>query len=487
MQTSRSLWERSLIPVGILVLLLAAMGCWPAMAAEPGKPVLRAGAATSNITPWLGAPIVGGWKAPPAKHVHDELHARCLVLEDGTTRIAIVVADSVGIPREVFDEAKRQVHAETGLATDRMLMSASHTHSAASSRSRNVLRPDKELSEYARFVARRIADAVQCAMNRLEPARIGWGTTAEPRHVFNRRWLMKPGTVLPNPFGGTDQVKMNPGRQNPDLLKPAGPVDPQICLLSVQAADGRPIAVLANYSLHYVGGTGPQHISADYFAMFADRLQQLIGADRLDPPFVGIMSNGTSGNINNVNFAVAGERRKPYEQMRRVADDVAQAVFREYRGLKYHDTVPLAMRQCELELAVRKPSAEQLARAQQLLAQPERPDKLPHERTYAERLLQQHEAPATIPVILQAVRIGDLGITAIPFETFVETGLELKARNPFKPSMTISLANGSYGYLPTPEQHKLGGYETWMGTSKVEVEASTKIADALLKMLDGLK
>jgi len=65
--------------------------------------------------------------------------------------------------------------------------------------------------------------------------------------------------------------------------------------------------------------------------------------------------------------------------------------------------------------------------------------------------------------------------------------LELKARSPLKPSFTIELANGGYGYLPTPEQHKLGGYETWLGTNKVEVQASTKIVNALLEMFSELK
>lgn len=452
---------------------------------EPSKPVFRAGAALSNITPWLGDGIVGGWSAPPAQHVHDQLHARCLVLDDGTTRIAFVVADSVGIAREVFDEAKRQIQEHTGLSADHMLMSATHTHSATSSRPKNVLRPDKELSEYQRFVAHRIADGVRCAINNLEPAKIGWGTVTGPPQVFNRRWFLKPGTPMPNPFGGQDKVKMNPGMQ--DLLKPAGPVDPQICFFAVQSTDGRPIALLANYSLHYVGGTGPQHISADYFAMFADRIQQLIGADRLDPPFVGILTNGTSGDVNNIPFGGPPRpRRKPYEQMRIVADEVAQAVFTQYQKLAYHDHVTLGIRQRELELAVRKPTPEQLARAQDMLAHPERKDKLPHERTYAERIMLQQEAPPTVSVLVQALRIGDLGVAAIPFETFAEIGLELKAKSPFKPSFTISLANGTYGYLPTPEQHKLGGYETWLGTNKVETEASTKIVRALLEMFAEL-
>jgi len=173
--------------------------------------------------------------------------------------------------------------------------------------------------------------------------------------------------------------------------------------------------------------------------------------------------------------------------MRLVADRLAQAVFAECPKLTYRDGITIAMRQRELVLAARKPTPEQVAQAKELLAQPQQPDKLPHQRTYAGRILQLHEASATIPVLLQALRIGDVGIAAIPFETFVETGLELKARSPLKPAFTISIANGYFGYLPTPEQHRLGGYESWLGTSKAEIEASTKITAALLEMLAQMK
>ncbi|NUQ64029.1 MAG: neutral/alkaline non-lysosomal ceramidase N-terminal domain-containing protein [Pirellulales bacterium] len=414
------------------------------------------------------------------------MHARCFVLDDGNARIAIVINDNIHISREVLDEAKRQISEATGLPPERMLMSGTHTHSSVSARWKNPLQPEKEFTEYQQFVAHRIADGVRCAINNLQPAKIAWGTVDLPGQVFCRRWFMKPGTELFNPFGEPELVKMNPGNR-PDLLKPASPVDPQIGFFALETAEGRPMALLANYSLHYVGGTGPNHISADYFAMFADRIQELLGADRLDPPFVAAMSNGTSGNINNNDYSVPREKRKPYEQMRLVADQCAQAVFQEYKGLVWHDWVPLGVRQRELELGVRKPTPAQLEHARKILAEPARPDKFPHERNYAERAIQHMESPDTVRVVLQAVRIGDLGISAIPFEVFSDIGLELKARNPFKPSFTIELANGGYGYLPAPEQHKQGGYETWLGTNKVEIQASLKIVDALLEMFAELK
>src|SRR5690606_13633998 len=101
----------------------------------------------------------------------------------------------------------------------------------------------------------------------------------------------------------------------------------EVSFISVQALDGRPIALLGNYSLHYVGGVPRGHLSADYFGVFADRIQELLAADRQDPPFVGIMSNGTSADVNNINFRGPAEKYPPYAKMKLVADDVATEVL----------------------------------------------------------------------------------------------------------------------------------------------------------------
>ena len=451
--------------------------------------IFRAGAAVSNITPPLDEPIVGGWNSPPATHVHDELYAKCLVLDDGKIRMVFVVCDSLGITREVYDAAKRVIHQKTGIPPENMMMSATHTHSSISARGANRLIRNKELSDYQQFLVTRIADGVRRAVNNLEPARIGWGCGQEPTQVFNRRYYMKPGTPVPNPFGGQDKVIMNPGRGNPNILRAAGPTDPDIAFLSVQSVGGRPIALLANYSLHYVGPGKPGTISADYFGVFADRIQQLLGADRMDPPFVGIMSNGTSGDINNIDWLKKPQKRfAPYEKMRQVGDLVAKAVYKAHQKVDFHDWVPLGAMQKELTLAVRKPTEEQMAYARRMLEKPD--DAMPYhkrEKVYARRTVQMHESPEQVSVILQSFHIGDLGICAIPFEVFVEIGLEIKRTSPFVQTFTVSHANGSYGYLPTVQQHELGGYETWLGTNTVEIQAAPKIVRTLISMFDRLR
>lgn len=452
--------------------------------------VFKAGAATSNITPEIGLPVVGGFTPAPSTHIHDELHARCLVLENGEKRLAVVVLDLLGGARQMFDEAARLVKEQTGIPRESVLMSCTHTHSASSVLGdvRYSVKPG-ELNDYQRFVARRIADGVQRAITNLAPARIGWGTAQEPRHVFNRRWFMKEGSIAPNPFGVIDLVKMNPPRASADLVKPAGPTDPEVCVISVQTADGKPMALLANYSLHYVGDVGSGHVSADYYGVFCDRVQQLLNADRQDPPFVAMLSNGTSGNINSIDFS--GKTNLPagnYQKIRTIANDVAQAAVNAIKSIEYRDWVPLDSRFNDMKIGARRPTPEQLNRAEDLVKKPRIiGGKAALDVIYAERTIALKDTPAELDIPVQALRIGDTAITGIPCETFVETGLELKAKNPFKPSFTHSIAGGYFGYMPTPEQHKLGGYETWLGTNRLEVDASVKITTALLDMLASMK
>jgi neutral ceramidase len=449
-----------------------------------------AGAATSNITPPLGTPVVGGFRPYPADHVHDELHARCLVLDNGEARLAFVVCDLLGANQIVFDEARRLVTAETGLPGAHLFMSCTHTHSAGSVLGADRFSARPELDEYQRFVARRIADGVRRAIKNLAPAQIGWAVGHEPREVFNRRWFMKPGTMPKNPFGETtDAVKMNPPRASKDLDRPSGPTDPEITLIAVRTPGGRPISLLASYSLHYVGGVRGADISADYYGMFCDRMHQLLNVDRQDPPFVAMLANGTSGNINNIDFSKPAEKHAPYEKMHIVADRVADAAHKAYTTIQWKDWVPLKGQFETLDIAYRHPTAEQLARAKAILAEPKSKDgaALSLEEIYADRVVRVSESPQRLALPLQAMRIGDLAIGGVPGEVFVETGLAFKERSPFKPSLIISLNNGYYGYIPTPEHHKLGGYETWLGTNRLEVDASTKILDHLLKMVGGLR
>ncbi len=449
--------------------------------------VFRAGAYAQDITP-VKFPISvnGGMTDRQATKAHDRLHARCLVLDDGKATLALVVCDSCMIPREVTDEAKLLAQKATGIAPERILISATHTHTAPTVAGVFQSDPDEA---YKKFLAQKIAVGIAQAHKNLVPAKIGWGAGKDETQVFNRRWHVKAGSMLlKDPFDkGTDKVRMNPGYKHPDLEKPAGPIDPAVSFLSVKSLKGQPIAFYANYSLHYVGGVPA--LSADYFAMFAERMATLLNADKVEPAFVGAMSNGTSGNINNVNFGAAGPGKKQEgEQARLVAESVARAAFDAHKTITYHDWVELKSAQKEIELGVRLPDEAEVKRAQAILAAAKKPVLIGQPEVYARETVLMAKYPPKVKVILQAHRIGNLGIVANPCETFVEIGLEIKAKSPLKQTFAVSLANGYNGYLPTPEHHALGGYETWRARSSyVEVNASRAVIAAWEELLAKVK
>ncbi len=469
------------------IAVLCVLTIFSPLYADSASPIFRGGAFAIDITPEkFPVSSAGSMSHRNATQAHDPLHARCLVLDDGQTKLAFAICDSCMIPREIFDAAKVRVEAEIGIPADHILASATHTHTAVTVA---LTFQSKVETEYCDFLADRIADGIVQAASQLEPARIGWAVGNNPRQVFNRRWYMRPGFTMSDPFGhGMDRVRMNPPRAHPKLLKPAGLIDAEVPVLSVQAVDGRPIAVLANYSLHYVGGVPAGTLSGDYFAEFANQLTVLIDAINTQPSFVGIMSNGTSGDINNINFFEGTSGGEPFDQIRLVAADVAGSAHAALQRIEYHDWVPLKIVETEINLDVRRPSVFEIERARKILDNAGDGPLQGLPAIYANETIDLTQYPDAVSLKLQAIRIGGLGIVTTPCETFVETGLAIKQQSPLKPTFIIELANGYNGYLPTPEQHALGGYETWRAKSSyLAVDAEPKIRNILLTLLKRIQ
>jgi len=440
--------------------------------------IFRAGAFAVDITPrQLPVLVNGGVAERVANQVNDPLHARCLVLDDGTVQLAIVVVDSCMVPRSLADKAKALAAKDTGIASERILISATHTHSAPSVCA--CLGTDCD-RRYARWLPGKIAEGIRKAQANLQAARIGWAVGRDETNVFCRRFLMKPGTARTNQYSDKkdDRAQMNPGHANANALWRTGPVDPDVTVLSVQTRDGRPLALLGNYSTHYAGSPA---LSADYFAVFAGEIGRLIGARGDKPRFVGIMSNGTSGDANCYDFKRANRREYDYHSVGR---DVAQAAFEAYETIEYYDWAPLEMREQLLTLDVRMPNKREIGAAREFIKTFAGRKPKNWEEVYAHEIIELSEMPATRELKLQAIRIGGLGIAAIPCEVYGSTGLAIKAAGPLETTMNISLANGAEGYIAPPEQHKLGGYTTWRArTSCLEELAEPKIKAAVVGLL----
>ncbi|RUL88110.1 LamG domain-containing protein [Tautonia sociabilis] len=432
-----------------------------------------AGAAAVDVSPdYLPAIVNGGFLRRDATQVHDPLFARAFVLDDGSTRIALCVVDTCMMPRDLIDRAKALARDRTGIPTDRMMVSATHTHSAPASMGCLGCPVDPA---YSAELPGKIAEAIAAASSRLRPAEVGWAVVEDRAHTFCRRWIYRPDRMPADPFGDrTVRANMHPGHQNPDVIGPSGPVDPALSLIAFRGEDGASIGVFANYSMHYYGADA---VSADYFGHVSRILADRLGGGE---EVVVAMSQGTSGDLMWMDYGSPAPSRDVVSYAQAVADVAAGALS----GIVYRDDVSLAMAEATLTLGRRLPDDRRRswARSVRESMQGEAPTSIPE--VYA--LEQQHllDSPER-ELKLQAIRIGDLGLTAIPNEVYGITGLKLKASSPTPVTINVELANGAEGYIPPPEQHALGGYTTWPArTAGLEVQAEPKIVEAVLGLLE---
>jgi len=431
---------------------------------------LLAGIGKVDITPKpdvpLSGPVGGGGKATK---IHDRLYARAIGLQSGKTKVVLCVADITIIASDLHNRIRELVHKQTGLPKNHLLVSATHTHRSPRAMALDLGPAHKR---YKHTLVNKIAEAVAQSLKKMEPAKIGWASVDKPEFCRNRRWLMKPGSLGPNPFGErTDKAAMygGPGKNG---IRTTGPIDPELFVVSVQRPDGSQLAVLGNYSVHY--GAGGGGVSADYFGHFSR--ESVTTLTHNDKPMVAIMSNGTSGNI-----APTGN---PPKAGKAIADTAANLIAK----IKHRDSAAIIVRETEIPIKVRRPDKDRLLWARAVLAGTWKKPAHKWKTKYAKSALWLNEYPEKLPVRLQSIRIGDLAIMAMPNEVYSETGLAIKQSSPFENTFTISLANGYNGYLPTPEQHALGGYTTWPAVSScLETNAEPILRKGALNLLKSLR
>ncbi|MCA8987139.1 MAG: c-type cytochrome [Planctomycetaceae bacterium] len=436
----------------------------------------RAGAAVVDVTPdQLPVLVNGGMTSRSISDVNTRVNARSLALSSGETTCVIVVTDSCMMPRDLLDDAKALAEKSTGIPRNQILISATHTHSAPSCM--GALGTDAD-PNYVPFLRRKLVEAIEQAVANLQPAQIGFGNVDAPELTALRRWIRRPDRLELDPFGNpTGRANMHAGRNWDDVTGESGPEDPQLSMISVRTANGDPLAVLANFSMHYYSDKG---ISADYFGRFCEAMKS-----RLAPngPFVAILSHGCSGDIWRRDYTDPDSWDADQTIDQYVALFLERAM-QAYETISYKADADLAMAERRLTLNYRVPDLQRLEWAQKIVDQ--MGDRLPQskEEIYAREQLILHERQQT-EIVIQALRIGEFGITTTPNETYAITGLKIKAASPLEQTMVIELANGGDGYIPPPEQHLFGGYNTWAARSAgLEVLAESKITETCISLLE---
>ncbi len=452
---------------------------------------IYAGAAKVDITPPYGTIINGDFLPMYARFIHDSLYVRVLAFSNRKQHFVFAVVDIMALDRSLIDDAKVSIKKLTGLQPGQVMISATHAHSCGSVVETGACSVDLA---YRSIIPGKIANAVKLALKKLQPAKVAWGNTDVPNHVSCRRWFMKPGFATINPFGGSDKVWMNPPAGSEYLDHPVSPVDPQVSYLAVKTLTDKWISLLANYSTHYVADIPADTISADYFGQMDIYLAKKLKAGK---NFIGIMSNGTSGDVNTFDF----KQDKDYPaahfvKSKLIAKDIANAIVLSLQKVTWQSNPVFKTAIAETLISTRKPSAKLIARSKELVKNTDynslnTTDKASgtFARLYALEILKlNHYQKDKLYLPLQAIRIGDGIIGTLPGEFFSETGLRLKKQAPCKYYFSISLANAMIGYVPPATQFVLGGYETWLCFgSYAEKNAEKKISSALIKLIHSVQ
>lgn len=465
------------LTASLLALLLAGLPVLTSRAAD-----FQAGAALIDVTPEkLPVLVNGSMLGGKADKVKTRVHARAVAVADGKTTVAIVVVDSCMMPRDLLDEAKKIASEKTGIPTTHLLMSATHTHSAPSCMGALGTRADEN---YVPFLKARLVEAVEAAVANLEPARVGFAKADAAYYTAVRQWIRRPDRVVEDPFGNlTVRANMHAGRNWDDATSESGPEDPDVSLVSLQSRDGRPIAVLANFSMHYFGD---QALSSDYFGLFSEGLKARIApGDGGGRPFVGIMSHGCSGDIWRRDYTRPESEWNAKQTIEEYTAGLLDIAGKAYAGIEHRADADVAMAESRMTLKYRVPDKQRLEWAQRVVAaMGDRTDPKDTTEVYAMEQIILHERQTT-EIVVQGLRIGDIGIATTPNETYAITGLKIKAASPIRHNLVIELANGGDGYIPPPQMHRWGGYNTWPARSAgLEIEAEPKIAAAAIGLLE---
>ncbi len=428
--------------------------------------MMRVGFHVADITPPTGASIPGGFAPRPAEGAHDPLRVRAGVFVSDHAALALVGVDAVSLKTEDVLRAREMAADLSPVPAEAVMVAASHTHTGGPA---NDVLGSASDEHYREHIVRQIASAVAEAARRLAPAEIGWASGAAEGLAWNRRWVLADGS---------HETHADPERE--DVVRRAGPSDPEVLLLTARDVEGRPLGFVGNFTCHTTIMGGAQ-FSADYPGAWSDMMQRATGA-----PLVFL--SGAMGDVTQVNHRLdLPQRGEP--GVRRFAHALAGESLKLLADMRWQADAALAVSGEVLRIPMRRPGPEQLE-ADRATAHEAAPDDYSREVVFArERLLlaQYIERVGRDRCEVICARLGDLAIASSPGQMFCVFGLDCKRRGPFEHTMFVSLANGNCGYVPTPEAIEKGGYEpTLCRGSRLAPEAGGTIVDAQVRMLQSM-
>ena len=394
---------------------------------------LSAGVARRIITPPKGIFLIGyGDRSKGNIAVHDDLTATALVLTDEKMRIAIVALDLLTINEFVVDRVRDR------LAPTEVLLCCSHTHSGPIAFADE--KSPRKNQEYIRSLIGKIVEAVRDAERNLQPAWLEY-SQGEAKVGINRREKMPDG-------------RMEIGRN------PAGPRDKSVQVISLLTETGR-LATIVNYACH---GTvlGPANllVSADWIGVMRSSVEKELGG-------LALFLQGATANINPEMY---WEDARAFEKVLEQGQDVGKAVLAAiHSGSEKMRAAPILLERetAWLPTETRAESSRPPKNyGRPLLALAKLPgflavfaDALLNQRYPWKPVIEARDGYWSVPMRINAVRIGDLALVTFAAETFTEIGMKVKQASPGAHTLFASISDGCISYLHTEESHPEGGYE----------------------------
>jgi len=454
--------------IGVYVIMSATPG------AQTDAPAFRAGRAKVVITPPIGSVMGNSYGITVATGVASDLHAKAVVVEIDGVKAAIVACDVISLHPPIVRATRELIASRTGVRPDHVILAATHCHAGPQTHPLFYTLATTEARQlsvrYSETLPGLIAESVRLAEADLQPARLFAGRGHEDTISFNRRALLRDGTV-----------KMNPGRQNPAIVRATGPIDPEVGVIYIESASGAALATIVNFALH-VAVVGGNRFSADYPHTLAEVLSRVKGDAMLT-----LFINGMSGNINHIDWSRSHQLSGEAEAAR-IGAILAAAVLKTYPNLQ--PIAPSTLRAASRPVAVPAlplPSVEQINQARLTLARHGSGATFPQViQAWRTIDLAEYAATGTWPGEVQTIAFGrDLALVGYPGDSFVELGLAMKQNSPFGYTFIAEQSgNGSISYIPNEKAFPEGSYE--VDSARIAPGGGETLATAATRLLTEL-
>ncbi|HXE10530.1 MAG TPA: neutral/alkaline non-lysosomal ceramidase N-terminal domain-containing protein [Bryobacteraceae bacterium] len=407
---------------------------------------MKAGFGKRPISPAVGAPLAGfAARKGNCQGVHDELLARALVIESGSTAVALVSLDVIAVASDFVEKVRRTIASRLPIALAAILISSTHTHAGPVTVS-TFFNPDESLdASYMSRFEDAIVRAVEDAWQSRFAARIGIGSGTVEGLGVNRRTIDRK------------------------------PVDREAGIVKVEDEFGKVKAILVNYGCHPTV-LGPDNLlaSGDFPAAAIERLEAQLG-----PGSFAMYVNGAQGDISvghSSELSAIGvvTPNRTFERATELGHNLGNVVLEALPTIATKRSVPLRFETLTAGLPI-KPYPDPSQTARELRQAEERADMLAANGNSTERMRAQSEllyasithyyaretrkyTDGVLPIELQAIQIDDSVFVAVPAEVFVEIGMRIKSASPLR-TFVAGVTNGYIGYLPSRKAYKTGGYE----------------------------